>query len=252
MRPEPEETELQAFVDGRLDRQDRERVQAWLDANPRARERVEGYRRDKADLQRRLAEFSDGVDDAGTGRLAETLAARLEPRPRQTWWPRAAAAVVVFAVGWGSGAAYDSYRHWIMPPVVIGAAKAHEVFAEDNLRPVELPASASHELSDWFADHLDAPVEIPDLDGIGLAFIGGRLLTTEQGPLAQMLYEDRQGRRLSFYISTEETDSGLSMQVAEVNGFTAGYWKDENMVYTLVADTTREELVAIAAEMGVE
>ncbi|MCP1674836.1 anti-sigma factor RsiW [Natronocella acetinitrilica] len=253
MRRDITEDDLQRFVDGQLSADRLALVRQYLAEHPEARRRVDADLRCKRAVRRHVAEQVDRVDDPVTAGLATELAARLElstSRRPSPWWRQTAAAVVLFSAGWGASLGYDAYRAWAVPPVVNGAAKAHQIFAETNRRPVELAASDSLELKHWFSEHLYASVDIPQLEAIGLTFMGGRLLATEQGPLAQMLYEDYFGRRLSFYISPADAYSGADVQVVKVGGFRAGYWEDEGLVYTLVADTTREQLLTIAAVIG--
>ncbi|MCC5859913.1 MAG: anti-sigma factor [Ectothiorhodospiraceae bacterium] len=254
MKPEIGDDELQRFVDGQLSPERRALVLEYLADHPDAQRRVNADLRHKHALRRQVSEFADHADDPVTARLRDELAARLtrSAARRSPWWRQTAAAVALFATGWGAGIVYDAYWEWAVPSVVNGAAKAHQIFAENSHRPVELTAADSQELEHWFSEHLYAVVDIPQLDSIGLRFIGGRLLATEQGPLAQMLYEDQRGRRLSFYVSAGEAYSGADVQVVKVDGFTAGYWKDDKLVYTLVADTSKEQLLAIAAAIGGE
>lgn len=254
MKAEIGDDDLQRFVDGQLSPERRALVLEYLAEHPDAKRRVDADLRHKRLLRQYVTEYADQADDPVTAKLQNELASRLEgPATRShPWWRQTAAAMVLFAAGWGASAVHDVYREWSLPSVVSGATKAHQLFAEDSRRPVELPAAESRELKHWFSEHLYADVDIPQLDSIGLSFIGGRLLATEQGPLAQMLYEDQRGRRLSFYVSTAEAYSDADVQVVKVDGFTAGYWKDDRLVYTLVADTSKEQLLAIAAAIGGE
>ncbi len=254
MNTEIGDAELQRFVDGQLSPERRALVLEYLANHPDAKQRVDADLRHKRLLRQYASEYTNQPDDPVTARLQDELATRLagsaaRPRP---WWRQTAAAMVLFAAGWGASVVHDTYREWSLPSVVNGATKAHQIFAENSRRPVELTAADSRELRHWFSEHLYADVDIPQLDSVGLSFIGGRLLATEQGPLAQMLYEDQRGRRLSFYVSAAEAFSEADVQVVKVDGFTAGYWKDDRLVYTLVADTSKEQLLAIAAVIGGE
>lgn len=247
------EDDLHAFIDGQLDPEQRARVFEQLASDADARHAVDDHLRIKAALAEALQAKAEDPKDPLTERLQQELARRLTPPRQPTLRMRQLAlAASLIALGWFAHSFNDAYRSWKLPPMVGGAAQAHQMFAEDPVRPVELPASASDELAAWFGDHLGETVEIPDLDQIGLAFVGGRLLGTEHGPLAQMLYEDRRGRRLSLYLSTVETDAGPEVRVVQVDGFTAGYWKGGTLVYTIVAETPTEQLLAIATEIGVQ
>ena len=92
----PSEDELHAYVDERLEPVRRAQVQAWLEANPQAAARVEGWRADARRLRAALAGFDDlpGAAQLELGPLRRQLRQR-----RQRRW--AAAAVVMLALGVG-------------------------------------------------------------------------------------------------------------------------------------------------------
>jgi anti-sigma factor RsiW len=102
----------------------------------------------------------------------------------------------------------------------------------------------------WFSRHLGEPVEIPSLRALGLHLMGGRLLTGDDGPVAQLIYEDDAGRRLTLCLSVDPADLGLEVELVEVDGLTAGYWQKGELSYALVAETSDLQLVAIASELG--
>jgi anti-sigma factor RsiW len=102
----------------------------------------------------------------------------------------------------------------------------------------------------WFSRHLGEPIEIPSLRAVGLHLVGGRLLTGDDGPVAQLIYEDRKGRRLTLCLSSAPAGTGLEIELVEVDGLTAGYWQDGELSYALVAQTPDLQLVAIASELG--
>ena len=104
----------------------------------------------------------------------------------------------------------------------------------------------------WFSSRLGEPVEIPILGAIGLRLVGGRLLAAGNRPMAQLIYEDRGGRRLTLCLSSEPVEVGQEIELVEVGGLTAGYWQDGDLAYALVADTPDSQLVAIASELGAE
>jgi anti-sigma factor RsiW len=246
------EDELQAFVDDQLPPARHRAVVAHLGEHPEDRRRVDDYLQQKRDLRAHVEAQSPGPTDALTERLQAELAARLAARRRRLWspWPQAVAAALLIGVGWLGHMGYERYQDWRLPPAVNGAAQAHLIFADDPVRPVELPASASVELARWFSDHLGERVTIPDLAQLGLNFVGGRLLGTEKGPMAQMLYEDNRGRRLSLYLTPSDGDGGADVQVVQIDGFNAGYWKGDALAFTIVAETPTEQLLVIASEIG--
>lgn len=246
----PSEEQLQAFVDGRLDERDHGTVLAWLGHRPEELARLADYAVLQQTLRRRVHETELPADDPETLRLQQALARQIERPDRRIWLRRAAAVVLLLGAGWWSNTLYQSYVR--LPPVVVGAAQAHQVFGDETQRPVELKAAAYEEMAAWFSRQLGEPVEIPSLQAIGLRLIGGRLLPAENGPIAQLLYEDGSGRRLTLALSSEPAEHGPEFHLAEVEGLAAGYWQDGEITYAVVAKTSEQQLAAIASELGAQ
>jgi len=246
-----EETELHALIDGELAEARAAEVRDWLARHPEAGRRLEAYRSQKRAITQALEAEARHTGDAKTHALERRLAQKLN-RPAR--WPqqfrRAAAIVLLLATGWSGNVLFERYLAHRMPAMVGDAARAHEIFAEDRKRPVELAAWRSNELETWFSDHLGEPVEIPSLHSLGLRFMGGRLISSDEGPLAQMIYEDDKRRRLSLYLSSSGEDDAATIEIVKIDGFNAGYWSREGFVYTIVAETPSEQLIAIASELG--
>ncbi len=249
----PHEHELQAYVDGQLDGDEAIRIERYLTDNPAERARIDSYRDQKALLGAALRPDAEegGPDEAPRlAQLESQLASRLKRRRSWLTLPRAAAAATLFFLGAGSHALLQEYQDWRLPPVVEAATKAHEVFGNDTERPVELRASARRQMASWFEQHLGAEVELPDLSGLGLHFVGGRLLTSVDGPMAQLLYQDRGANRLTVYLSGGRAGSEDDVQIVKVANYTAGYWQEGDFTYTIVADMESDDLREIAFEVA--
>jgi anti-sigma factor RsiW len=251
MTNKPHETELHAYIDGELDEEARARVEAWLATHPLDRERVAAYHRHKI-LVRTCLEQTAEPDgrEAETDRLVRTLAARLERTPR---WPslgQIAAGLAIFVAGALTHPAHKAYQEWRIPPVVEAAAQAHEVFGDDPVRPVELAGTSKREMAAWLADHLGEEVQVPDLTFLGHRLVAGRLLSSATGPMAQLLYEDRLKRRMTIYLSAQDTGSGSHVEVVKVASVSAGYWKDGDITYTVVAEMESDALFEVASEIN--
>jgi anti-sigma factor RsiW len=129
------------------------------------------------------------------------------------------------------------------------AAVAHAAFAPEIRRPVEVEAGDEAHLVRWLSTRLGRPVVVPRLDSVGLTLIGGRLLpTAPRGVAAQLMYEDRAGKRLTLYFKRPEAGLGeTAFQFAEGRyGTSVFWWSDERFAYALVAALPREELLALA------
>jgi anti-sigma factor RsiW len=248
-----QEEELHAFVDGQLPKGRCTTVLAYLGQHPEEVVRLAAYARQKEELRARLEEVGLATGDLRTAELQQALAYRLAARssPRD-WLRRAAAMAVLLGAGWWSNTMYHQHLAGSLPDVVMEAAQAHEIFSGDRDRPVELTAVASTDLAAWFSSRLGELVQIPSLGGMGLRLVGGRLLAGDQGPVAQLIYEDASGYRMSLCLSSAPNDSGPELEVVNLEGLTAGYWHEGDLTYALVAKATEQQVVSIATELGAD
>jgi anti-sigma factor RsiW len=250
--PEVTEAELQAFVDGQLSAERCTAVLAYLGHHSAELQRLADYAGHKDELRRRLEDLDLVRDDPATAELGRALAARLTRPYYSRWLGHAATVALLFVAGWLGHGLYQNYLGSRIPELVIKAAEAHDVFGADQRRPVELTAASVSEMSEWFSSRLGQPVEIPALATLGLRLIGGRLLTADDRPMAQLIYEDQSGRRLTLCLSSEPLEIGEEVELVEVGDLTAGYWQDGDLTYALVGDRPDEQLVAIASELGAQ
>ena len=68
--------------------------------------------------------------------------------------------------------------------------------------------------------------------------------------MAQLLYEDGLKRRLTIYLSAQDTGSGSHVQVVKVASVSAGYWNDGDITYTVVAEMESDALLEVASDIN--
>ncbi|MEH3085521.1 MAG: anti-sigma factor [Xylophilus ampelinus] len=275
--PPVAEADLHAFADGLLDPARHAAVDAFLDAHPDARERVEDWRAQN----RALRALLDPV-------LAEPLPLRLPlapgavPAGRWRMPGRALAAGVAVALAsggaawWGRGA-YDRLAQ-ARPPAAAAlaqagagagglahrAAVAHAVYSPDARRPVEVGADQEQALVAWLTRRLGAAVRAPDLRPLGWRLVGGRLLPGSRGPVAQFMFErapDAQGadgasaarepqgvppERLTLYLAREDAGRETAFRFAQDGPVNVFHWVDPDFGYALSSAVGRRELLRAA------
>jgi anti-sigma factor RsiW len=234
--------DLHAFVDGQLDAERRRAVAAYLGEHPDAARRVAAYERQKKALRAML----DPV-------LSETLPRALRAPRRIRWrvhaaW--AAAAAVLLILGGGIG-----WRlRGIVPAgglqgsaVAEQAAIAHTVFAVQRRHPVEVKANEEAHLVAWLSKVLGAPLRAPHLADLGYHLVGGRLLSSTDGPAAQFMYEDATKNRLTLYVVNDAKWRGKAeFRFAEDRGVSVFYWIEGTLGYALAGEIARPKLLAVA------
>lgn len=242
------EADIQAWADGRLEAPRRTDVEAWFAAHPEEAERAAAYR----GLNEELRACYGTV-------LQESVPARLLRPPRRGLQPRALA----MAAGWAAlGIAVGMVAGWQLhasrapalaaqPEATIiarRAALAHATYAPEVRHPVEVGADQEEHLVAWLSKRLGADVRAPRLDAVGMSLVGGRLLPRDPGPVAQFMYQNAQGRRVTLYLRTEGTDQReTAFRYAREGSVRVFYWIDRKFGYALSStDLDREELLKLA------
>jgi anti-sigma factor RsiW len=265
----PLERDLHAFADRRLPPEAAARVGDWLAENPEAAARVRDWQRQNELLH---AAYDPLLDQPVPDRWQQLVARA----GRRRWLPLAAAAgwlaiggFLGFLVG-GAGnpppaesplarsaaptAAPDDVP--VASPQALPAADdalprqaaiAHAVYAPEVRHPVEVGADQEAHLVQWLSKRLGQPLAVPSLAAEGYTLVGGRLLPGSAGPVAQFMYEDPQGRRLTLYVSPPEANQRESaFRYAEKAGLGIFYWVDPRFAYALTGDLDRRALLAAA------
>lgn len=236
------ESDLHAYIDGVLPAERAAEVEAYLAAHPEDAARIAAYCEQTAGLHR-------GFDPV----LDEPLPRRLEV-PRAPWMRPALryAAVVAWialggVIGWQLHA-YDSASSRMESAAwARRAAIAHVVYSPEVRRPVEVGADQEPQLVNWLSKRLGVQLKIPQLGELGYSLIGGRLLPGERGPVAQFMYQDGKGQRLTLYVRVNPDDSReTAFRFAQEHGIGVFYWLDRKLGYALSGEVDKAELLRVA------
>lgn len=247
--PQITEADLLSYVDGQLGAQRLDAVRAHLASNPADARKVEMWQQQNATL----AALYGPVD---TNVLPDRLDVyRIERRMRSEradWRNRAAAAVIVLAVGLTGGWFGRGLISEVAEPasIVADAAQAHKLFASDVLHPVEVRADSedAQNLPKWLSKRLDRKINIPDLSRHGLSLVGGRVLPGSEGPAAQLMYEDKGGQRITLYIVAAADSSDSAMRRSSIGSLETVSWDDEMIRCALVGNLPTDRMDAIAKD----
>lgn len=235
------EAELHAYVDGVLPSARFTEVEAYLSEHPEDAARVAAYREQLAVLHR---EYDPGLYEPLPSRLEAARRARRRP----PWHYAAVAAgfVLGVAAGWQLRA-YTTERQIDSTAWARRAAIAHVVYSPEVRHPVEVGAEQEAHLVAWLSKRLGAPLKVPQLGGAGYALVGGRLLPGERGPVAQFMYQDGRGQRLTLYVRVNPDDSGeTAFRFAQERGVGVFYWLDRKLGYALSGEVEKAELLRVA------
>ena len=266
------DADLQAYHDGELDAARCLQVERWLSSHPEDARRMRSWQ----EIDQRLHQCYDGV-------LAESAAPpplpageqgpSLLPTPSRTWGLTGlaqAAAVVGLMIGsgllgWslhpvgealpqqrlsdaGQGGDRDAAAGaQVQTELIRPALFAHQVYALDQQRPVEVPAIQQASLNRWVSERMRTRLQAPDLSAQGLVLMGGRLLPSSNRMAAQFMYQDEQGQRTTVYVRRISDGGRSDFQYREQDQLHAFYWVDQAMGYAVVGKQPAQQLIGIAA-----
>jgi anti-sigma factor RsiW len=233
------EADLQAYVDGALPAGRAAEVEAYLATHPEEAARAHAYREQAHALHR---EFN--------GILDEPVPERLRRAGRWGRVTRYAAVVAWLAMGGLIGwhlHAYVSDRRAEGGSWPRRAAIAHIVYSPEVRHPVEVGADQEAHLTMWLSKRLGTPLKLPHLGSLGYALVGGRLLPGDRGPVAQFMYQDGKGLRLTLYVRINQDESReTAFRYSQEGGVSTFYWLDHKLGYALSGEVDKTELLRVA------
>jgi anti-sigma factor RsiW len=133
------------------------------------------------------------------------------------------------------------------------------LLAEDHITNIpeaaQILSSEPVNIEGWFRGKIDFVVKIPELPGAKL--LGGRLCRINNNRIALLFYE-KDRKPISLFVMDDSLADLSSIGKAEINGKKLRYqsekgcnlifWQEKGIVYALVSDIQREELMRLVPE----
>jgi anti-sigma factor RsiW len=239
----PSDQDLHAYVDGRLSDADRQHVAHYLAAHPEAAEQVRHWQHDAQQLR---AALSGALHLAPNPQLDPAAIRQGVRRQRSRHF--ATAAVLLIAVSVGGLGGWQARTYSLVRPMepMADAVQAYRMFAVKDGMATDWTAGASADAQGWLDQHFARADRIPDLASAGFKPVGGRMISTEQGPAAMLVYEGQNGRRVSFYIRPPGPQHYLLDRGARRDGeLQADYWSSADYNYALVTPVDDAAIAAV-------
>jgi anti-sigma factor RsiW len=236
----PSDYELHGYVDDCLDAEGRRVVEAHLAQTPEDAARVAAYREQNAALH---AAFDPVLDEPLPDRLLPVRTARRAGAS-------AAIALAWFALGavlgWFANVLLTERPH-ALTSFSRQAALAHAVYSPEVRHPVEVGAAEQEHLVNWLSKRVGAKLRAPVLTAEGYELVGGRLLPGESGAVAQFMYQDGKGKRLTLYVSrVTGKPADTAFRFSQEDKVSVFYWIDGPLGYALSGELPKGDLLAIA------
>jgi anti-sigma factor RsiW len=241
------ETELHAYLDGLLPSGRKAEIEAYLAEHPEEAARIAAYR---GQIEAMHRAFDPVLDEP----VPATIALKRAPPSRLV--RRVAVVAVSFVAGGVAGwylHAYDVDKRIDTTAWARRAAIAHVVYSPEVRHPVEVPADQEAHLVRWLSKRLGTPVKVPYLGIQGYNLVGGRLLPGDRGPVAQFMYQDGKGQRLTLYVRVNPDESReTAFHFAQERGVGVFYWLDRKLGYALSGEIDKAELLRIATAVHLQ
>ena len=278
---------LIAYLDGELDASARREIEAWLDSDPAARDKLAALAESGALVRSAFDEvmhepLPERLIAAARGeRVSAERSAKIVPFRRgpgaeaapaaRSWWLGLPLAASLFGLLLGGSVAYLSVAK-LLPGGLGGKQPAVEMVAADNLwldnavgyfklaagdgALVDVPATGdAREAWQKISESLPQPQEVrwPDLNlkPWGLNFRGARLVVADGRPAAQLMYttDNKAIGPLTLIIgSSKEPDTPPTLtRRQDVNLL---YWRHQGRAYALVGQTDVGYLWGIANDVA--
>ena len=151
-----------------------------------------------------------------------------------------------FGLGW-MGRSYQADRMVDMAALPHRAAVAYAVYAPEVRHPVEVGAEQQDHLVKWLSKRLGHELKLPLLAQQGFDLVGGRLLPGGKGPVAQFMYQDSKGQRITLYVSRRDAEpQDTAFRFSQEDKVAVFYWIDGKLGYALSAEMDRARLLTVA------
>jgi anti-sigma factor RsiW len=205
---------------------------------------ADAQRDDFADQTALIKQFFEPV-------MTEPIPARMHMR-KPPWIAHAKAAMLV-SIGIAVGLMVSMVPSLSSDPSIataqlpLRAARAHVVFASEVRHPVEVDATQQDHLVKWLSKRLGVDLKVPVLAREGFELLGGRLLPGNEGPVAQFMYQDQSGKRLTLYVTRPHKGDPLTaFRFAQEGPVSVFYWMDSECGYALSGELDRPALAKVA------
>jgi anti-sigma factor RsiW len=246
------EHELHAYVDGQLPEDRREAVSAWLAANPEQAALVAGWRAQAESIR---ARYGAVAEEPVPERFDLDRLMRESDGPKQSGrsWAAMAAAAAIAAFVFGGAAGWMARGASAAGPAVTAgfdafaeeAIDAHQLYVVEVRHPVEVPGAERAHMTAWLSKRLGYEQRIPDLQGLGLKLVGGRLLPSGSGAAAFYMYEGTSGERFTIYC-TKSSGSETALRFKGGERVASFYWRDDKAAYAVSGPADRARLEQVS------
>lgn len=231
----PSERDLHAYVDHQLSDDDRRLVETFLASNSEVAAQVRAWQQDAQQLR---AALSGALQQAANPDLDPVLIRQRLKRQSRRHMASAAMLLIAVSIGGFSGWQAREMTLASAPLPMTDALQAYRLIAQQGILPADYKASDDDDMQGWLDRYFNQANRLPDLSGAGFKPVSGRLLSTEQGPAAMVVYENQGRQKISFYVRPPGPKNFLLPRGSRSDGgLQAEYWSGSGYNYAMVSPT---------------
>jgi anti-sigma factor RsiW len=249
-----DESDLHAYIDGRLSVERRLRVEAWLAGDAAAAERAAHYRAQVEALHLLFDPVLHEPEPPSIAKARARLEAGLAEDRRRRWLRsppvRAAAAVALLVTGMAAGYAARPGAPVSAPPFYQSLADEAVRFHGQGLQQASgggLAATDTGRLNGWLSERLGHTVSGPNFAQEGYRLVGGRLLPTSGDEGIQLVYEGPNRKLVTLLVASPAADvSADAFSYVRRDGVSSFAWVEGRLAYVLAGPVERDVLLGLA------
>jgi anti-sigma factor RsiW len=243
-----DESALQAYLDGEVTQEEMAELERLLAEDPQAARDLAAYRLQLASLHRAYdpvlgaalptawhEHLDDRLNDPRDGHQSRHRL--IQPKNRR--WLAVAALILAFLLG--SLAGWQGQSQFAERPGAENFARralgAHSVYVVEKRHPVEVHAEEQAHLVAWLSKRIGQDLKA--------TLMGGRLLADGNLPIAQFMYQNPMGQRVTLYLRRESDGGESAFRVIEEAGLTGFYWVDPPFAFAMIGDLPRADLLEL-------
>ncbi len=238
------ESDLHAYVDRQLSKNQILAVEKWLLCNPNDAEKVQDWKKAN-DL---IVEKYKDIGSMRTPVKLRSFPVGNRKNKFQTLTASLLMMIISGLIGWLSHAVYIQ-KDWITGLVAQPALAAHKIYSVEKRHAVEVGADEEQHLVKWLSKRLDFPLRMPKLEHLDFQLIGGRLLSVESGPAAQFMFENSSANRITLFATQNKGPRESMFRFTSSGATNTFFWQDENIAYAIIGELDRDQLLKISKQV---
>jgi anti-sigma factor RsiW len=99
-------------------------------------------------------------------------------------------------------------------------------------------------MTQWLSKRVGYPLNVPELQSLGLKLVGGRLLPGPTGAAAFYMYESQSGERFTVYCARSASPQ-TALRYRDETQEAAFYWVENNVAYVVSGPADHDRLKAV-------